>query len=308
MGALFLIIGGVILLFGIIVSPSVRCVVFNPHKVIPNGIKDLYKYFKYKKWNECDYGYIHCYIAQDSKAFGCGKTLSSVEYIDTLYKQYNDKLIWDRTLNKFVTQKITVLSNVAFKQIPYIRLESMAQYISYLEERYKKDKEEGVKTITVLFVDEAGSAFNSRSFASNFNPLAIKTILCARHYASFLILSSQRFSMCDALLRQVTNVCISCDKLWRLQRLNYYDAYEMENAQNPTLVEPYAKKCWFVTDNSYAKYDTFAQLEDIKKKCEEGDMLTEAEILANQCNVGANVEGVMKPSKKYTKSRKKMTK
>lgn len=308
MKKMLLIIGGIVFIILFIVNPTFRCIVCHPIKVVVNGTKDLYKYFKYKKWNECDYGYIHCYIAQDSKAFGCGKTLSSVEYIDTLYKQYNDKMIWDRTTKKYVTQKLTILSNVAFKQIPYIKLESMAQYISYLEERYKKDAEEGVKTITVLFVDEAGSAFNSRSFASNFNPLAIKTILCARHYASFLILSSQRFSMCDALLRQVTNVCISCDKLWRLQRLNYYDAYEMENAQNPTLVEPYAKKCWFVTDNSYAKYDTFAQLEDIKKKCEEGDMMTEAEILANQCNMPANVDPVLKPSKKYFKKHKKLNK
>lgn len=295
-------------IFGFIISPTFRCIILNLPKVLWNGAIDLFKYIKYRKWNECDYGYIHCYIAQDSKAFGCGKTLSSVEYIDTLYKQYNDKPIWDRNRKKFVTQKITVLSNVDFKQIPYIRLESMAQYISYLEERYKKDKEENVKTVTLLFVDEAGSAFNSRSFSSNFNPLAIKTILCARHYASMLILSSQRFSMCDALLRQVTNVCISCDKLWRLQRLNYFDAYEMENAQNPTLVEPYHRTCWFVTNNSYAKYDTFAQLADIKKKCEEGDMMTEAEILANQCNVGANVEGVLNHSKKFKKTRKKMNK
>lgn len=308
MGKLLLIIGGILFVMFFIMSPTFRCIVLHPYKVISNGIIDLYKYFKYKRWNECEYGYIHCYTAQDSKAFGCGKTLSSVEYIDTLYKQYNNKMIWDSRRKKWVKQVIKVLSNVEFTQIPYIRLDSMKQYVSYLEERYNKDKEEDIKTITILFVDEAGSAFNSRSFKENFDPLSIKTILCARHFASFIILSSQRFSMCDALLRQITNVCISCDKLWRLQRLNYYDAYEMENAQNPTLVEPYARKCWFITNNSFAKYDTFQQLSDIKKKCLEGDMLTEAEILANQCNLGANIDGVLNTSKKYRKNRKKMTK
>lgn len=308
MGKLFLIIGGILFVMFFIISPTFRCIVLNPHKVIPNGIKDLYRYFKYKKWNECEYGYIHCYTAQDSKAFGCGKTLSSVEYIDTLYKQYNDKDVWDSERKKWVKQKVMVMSMVEFTQIPYIRLESMKQYVSYVQERYEKDKEEDTRTITILFVDEAGSAFNSRSFKDNFDALSIKTLLTARHFRSFIILTSQRFSMVDALMRQITNVCISCDKLWRLQRLNYYDAYEMENAQNPSLVEPYARKCWFITDKSFNKYDTFQLLSDIKKKCDEGDMLTEAEILANQCNLGANVEGVLKPSKKYSKSRKKMTK
>ena len=217
-------------------------------------------------------------------------------------------MVWSEEKKKFVKQKIVVLSMVEFKEIPYIKLESMKQYISFVQARYEKDKEEDTQTITILFVDEAGSAFNSRSFKDNFDPLSIKTLLTARHFKSFIILTSQRFSMVDALLRQITNVCISCDKMWRLQRLNYYDAYEMENAQNPALVKPFKRECWFIEDKHFNKYDTYQLLSDIKKKCESGDMLTEEEILANQCNQGINMDAITNHSKKYKKSRKKLTK
>ena len=49
---------------------------------------------------------------------------------------------------------------------------------------------------------------------------------CRHHYIS-LYYTAQRFGHVDALLRQVTSYC---DKLWRFQRLKYYDAWELENA------------------------------------------------------------------------------
>lgn len=267
---------------------------------------DFVLYIKHKKYNNAKIGFVHCYTAKDSKAFGCGKTLSSVNYICSQYKKYNNKPVWDEKKKKFVTQKFYILSNVEFTKIPYIKLESMKQYISLCDERYKKDKEEDVCSIIVLFVDEAGSAFNSRSFKDNFDPLSIKTMLTARHYKSFIILTAQRFTMVDALLRQITNKVIACNKTWRFQNLRYYDAYEMENAQNAALVKPYAKSCWFVTNKAYSQYDTYQLLSDIKKKCEDGDMLTEAEILANQCNMPANMDVVTKKSRKYIKQLKKL--
>lgn len=298
------ILGLIIFIVILVLSPTIRCAVFNPIKTIKNAVVDLYYYIKYKKWNEAPFGYCNAYIAQDSKAFGCGKTLTSVEYLENLYNQYNDKMIWNDETKKWVKQKIIIFSMVEFKNIPYIRLKSMKQFISYLHSRYEKDKEEDVKTVSYLFVDEAGSTFNSRSFKENFDPLAIKTLLTARHFRAAMILTAQRFGMIDALLRQITNRCIACDKLWRFQRVNYYDAYEMENAQNPALVKPFSKDCWFITNKSFGRYNTYQLLEDIKKKCEDGDMMSEEEILIHQANLGANTEAIIDISKKYKRKRK----
>ena len=102
---------------------------------------------------------------------------------------------------------------------------------------------------------------------------------------------------------------IGCDKLWRLQRLNYYDAYEIENAQSPSLVLPIRRTCWFVKDKAFANYDTYASVQALRKSCEEGDMLSEDEILALQVNQQqANMDGVVKPSRRWVKSQRKRRK
>ncbi len=297
-----------IFVFGFLffLSPTFRCIIFHPFKTIKNMLVDITKYIKHKKYNNAKYGYVYCYTAKDNKAFGCGKTLTMVHKVVSDYKKYNNKPVWDEKKKKFVTQKFYILSNVEFTKIPYIKLESMKQFVSLCEERYKKDIEEDVCSIIVLLVDECGSAFNSRSFRENFDGLSIKTLLTARHYKAFCLLSTQRFTMCDAIWRQICNKVIACNKFWRFQRLSYYDAYEMENAQNPALVKPYAKSCWFISNKDFEEYDTYQLLSDIKKKCEDGDMLTEAEILANQCNMPANMDVVMKKSRKYIKQSKKL--
>lgn len=110
----------------------------------------------------------------------------------------------------------------------------------------------------------------------------------------------------DALLRQVTSYVVDCDKTWRLQGNNIYDAWEMENATNPRLLTPTAKKCWFVKDKDYNSYDTLACVGNLKKEMQEGNMMSEEEILALQQNQNqANMDGVEKPSRRWKKSRKK---
>lgn len=302
---MFKIILGIIFVFLFIVSPTFRCIILNPIKTIVNGIKDIYFYFKHKKYNEAPYGKIVGYIADDSKAFGCGKTLSTVEYITELYKKYNNKQIWCSRRKKFVTQKITVISNISLKTIPYISFKSFKQYVSYLKERYTKDMEEDIITVTIGIIDEASSILNSRSFKTNFSATTIATLLTSRHYRSMLCYTTQRYNLVDCLLRNVTSYCISCNKLWRLQRLNFYDAYELENSPNPTLVQPYKKGCWFVTNETFAKYNTFALLEDIEKKCDANDMMSESEVLESLQMPQTNIDGIMNVSKKYKRKHKK---
>ncbi len=92
--------------------------------------------------------------------------------------------------------------------------------------------------------------------------------------------TAQRFGHVDALLRQVTSCVVDCDKLWRFQRQNLYDAWEMENATNTQLLTPLTRRCWFVTNKDYAAYDTLACVGNLQKSFKEGDMLSEEEILS----------------------------
>lgn len=291
---------------GLIVSPTIRCATFHPFKTIKNGIVDICKYFRYKKWNEAPFGQIVGYIADSGRVFGCGKTLTAVQYLTDLYEKYNDKIVWCSERKKFVKQKILILSNVRLTKIPYVNFVSLSQYVSLLDERYKKDREEDVLTVVYAFIDEASSILNSRSFKDNLSAPVIATLLTCRHYHSKLMYSSQQPQLVDALLRQNTSHYEGCDKLWRFQRVNYYDTQEIEYATNPTAVKPYKKKCWFIEDKHFARYNTYELLQTIDKKCKEGDMMTEEEILAHLQMPTPTQDGILNPSKKYRKSRKKL--
>lgn len=87
-----------------------------------------------------------------------------------------------------------------------------------------------------------------------------------------------------------------------------YDAFELENATDTALVKPQKRFGWFIDDSDFAAYDTMACVGNLAKSCLKGDMLSEDEILALQSNNGANMEAVMKPSRKYVRSMKKRSK
>lgn len=162
------------------------------------------------------------------------------------------------------------------------------------------------RTITLVLGDEFSVQLNSRSFKTNINPLFLNTVLTCRHHHISLYYTAQRFAHVDALLRQVTSYVVSCDKLWRLQRHYVFDAWEMENATNPQNIRPVRRTGFFVFNRDYAAYDTLACVGNLKKAFEEGDMLSEQEILELQCNQGPNMDAVAQPSRRYLRSRKKM--
>ena len=69
----FCIVGICLFIFSI----TFRFIVLNLFTVVRTGISDIYYYFKHKKYNECKwYGKLYMFTAQDSQAFGCGKSLS----------------------------------------------------------------------------------------------------------------------------------------------------------------------------------------------------------------------------------------
>lgn len=164
-------------------------------------------------------------------------------------------------------------------------------------------------TVTLVLGDEFSVQMNSRNFKTNIDPLFLNTILTCRHYYISLYYTAQRFGHVDALLRQVTNCVMECNKLWRFQRLSTFDAWELENATNPRLLTPLNKKCWFVRDQDYNAYDTLACVGNLKHAMKAGDMMSEEEILKLQQNTQEpNMEGILKPSKRWRRLKRRENK
>lgn len=290
--------------FILICFPTVRCACFHPLGIVVNGTKDLFLYIRRKGFNNYRTGELVAYTG----LFGKGKTLSAVHRVVSAYKSYDGKPVWCPRRKRMVTQRVKVISNVSLA-IPYEDFISLEQVVLAAERNREYDDEHDTLTVTLVLGDEFSVQMNSRNFKTNIDPLFLNTILTCRHYYISLYYTAQRFGHVDALLRQVTSCVIDCDKLWRFQRLNAYDAWDMENAVNTQMVRPIARSCWFVRNRDYEAYNTLACVGNLKKSMKEGDMMTEEEILKLQQNTQqANMEGVAHPSRRWMKRRKKESK
>ncbi|MBP3460346.1 MAG: hypothetical protein J6K58_14145 [Lachnospiraceae bacterium] len=286
-------------------SPYLRIIIFNLPFVLFYLPLDIFKYFRYKKWRNLATGKIWCYC---SPKFGGGKTLSGTEYIESLFNTYNDRIVWDFSRRKFVTQKVRVVSNVAFNNIPFEDLKSLSQICNAAKECKILDEQNNTLTCSVFFIDEASSELNSRSFKDNLNPLVMKDIVTCRHNHISVILTSQDFKLIDALMRTVTSRVIYVFKTWRLCVHYFYDPKELENAGSYRLIRPVGKGGFFVRDKNYNAYDTLANVAKLNKKIEDGDILTEEEILNNLGNNNTDTSAILSPSRKLRRSWKKSMK
>lgn len=290
--------------FVLICCPKVRCVFFHPVSAVRYGATDLFYYFKHNMKNLYHTGELVAYVG----LFGEGKTLSAVHRVVTAYRNYDGLTVWCPRRRKLVTQRIKIISNVSLS-VPYEKFVSLEQIVLVAERNQAYDDEHSTLTITLVLGDEFSVQLNSRNFKKNIDPLFLNTLLTCRHYYISIYYTSQRFMQVDALLRQVTSAVIDCDKTWRLQGNNVYDAWEMENATNTMLLTPLARRCWFVKDRDYNAYDTLACVGNLKKDMEEGNMLSEEEILALQvAGPQVNMDGIQKPSRKWMRSQKKRLK
>ncbi len=280
---------------------SLRIMCRHPVLTAFYAVVDGFKYIRYKRWRECPTGKLVCYTA----LFGRGKTLSVVHYVVSSYKRYNDLLIYDRDRKKWVTQKIHIISNVELN-IPHEHFVSLQQVVRVSEQFRQKDMENDTLTVTLVLGDEFSVQMNSREFKKNIDPLFLNTLLTCRHHHISLIYDAQRFNHVDALLRQVTSYVVECDKQWRFMCHYYYDAYELENAAEPSLVRPKKRTGFFVRNRDYRAYDTLACVGNLQKSFDSKDMLSEMEILELQRNNGASMDAVLNPSRKYRRMRKKM--
>lgn len=284
-------------------SVCVRVVLTHPVSTVKYAVIDLYKYIRYKQWRNCKTGALIAYVG----LFGKGKTLSAVHHVIRAYKKYNNKLVYDFVRNKWVTQKVHVISNVELS-IPYEKFISLSQIVNVADTFYVNDMRNDTLTVTLVLGDEFSVQLNSRKFKDNIDPLFLNTLLTCRHHHISLIYTSQRFNHVDALLRQVTSAVITCNKCWRIMVHGEYDAYELENAADPTQVKPRRRFGWFIDDHDYDAYDTLACVGNLSKSCKEGDMLSEDQILALQQNQGVNMEAVSNPSRSYVRKQKKLRK
>lgn len=184
----------------------------------------------------------------------------------------------------------------------------MAQIVAVADRMRAVDEKNDTLTCTIVLGDEFSVQLNSRSFKSNIDPLFLNTLLTCRHHHISLIYTSQRFNHVDALLRQVTSYVYTCNKIWRIMVHEQYDAFDLENASDPTLIKPKRRFGWFIRDAAFNAYDTLACVGNLTKSCKEGDMLTEEQILDLQRNNPANLDGVVNPSRKLIRASKKLRK
>lgn len=284
--------------------PKIRCVCCHPFATVYYGCKDIWFYFRHAKYNLYPTGKLVAFVG----LFGKGKTLSAVHEVTSAYRQFDGKKVWCPRRKKFVTQRIKIISNVSLS-VPYEDFVSLEQIVVDAERKNDYDDAADTLTITLVLGDEFSVQLNSRKFKDNIDPLFLNTLLTCRHYHISLYYTAQRFNQVDALLRQVTSYVVDCDKTWRLQGNNEYDGWEMENANNPMLLTPIRRRAWFVRDRDYNAYDTFACVGRLKKDMQEGNMLTEAEILALQMNPdGPNTDAILKPSGRFLRSQRKQRK
>lgn len=264
----------VIFLFAIALFPFLRFYVTHLPVTLKATIIDVYRYFRYKKYHECrEIGKVIMFTASDGQAFGSGKTLSMVQWLKQIYDKYNGLDVYDEDTKSFVKQRIIIISNVKLFGIPYIQFKGRDQFVNI-------DKLDYTEHDVVFFViDEAGLEFNSRKYKDNLPTDFLVRLLQVRHNRVSFCLTSQRFGFVDKVLRQICGVVTTCKKKWRIVRLQDYDAYALENCNNPSMLQPIATRFYFATDKLYNSYDTTYNVEKLKEQLEAGELLDTKEII-----------------------------
>lgn len=265
-----------LIIVAFIISPLLRCIIFNLHNIFVYSIRDLIEYIIHKGWTKFNAFGIRMYIGM----FGHGKTLSMTHKARTLYKKYGDSLIF--------------ISNYKLYDIPYIPLVNFNQLVDLGEEM-----PDGIQGHVVL-IDEISSVLSHRNYASF--PLELIGLLCQqRKKHVYIMCTAQRFFMVDKIWRSITTDVVDCNKYWRLQHMSVYDAWELENAMNNQLIKKLGNMWWFVKNKDYQAYDTS---EMISKTSASDFISNEEAIVRKGLDNTVNQLAVKKPTRKLKKYRK----
>lgn len=214
------------------------------------------------------------YSGSGSQVFGSGKTLSMIRDVIGLYHRYNDKVVFDEDSKKFVIQRIHIISNVELYDIPYIKFESVNQFIDI-------DKYEfGPMDITIYLLDESGAIFNSREFRNNISTEFLTKLLQSRKHKCCMYMTSQRLQFTDKILREICSSVVACRKYWRIVCNYDYNPLDLEYALNPEMIKPIRKSYWLATDKTFKSYNTYQLVEKLRKNYDVNEYLNTEEILA----------------------------
>lgn len=274
----------------------------NLPRMLMYSLKDAYAWLRYRKWRLVRTGEIVAFVG----LFGRGKTLSAVRRVRSVYRAGHGLRVYCPRRRQWVRQVVHVVSNVHLSGIPYERFVSLEQVVLATDGVRAYDDEHGTLTVTLVLLDEAASELSHREHKTNFNPLVLNSILTCRHWNISILYTAQRFKHVDILLRQVTSYVLACEKRWRFQFMRKYDAWELEQAENPRNVSCEAILCWFVRDGDYSAYDTYECVDRLRKDMEEGKMMSGEELLALRVGDGsASMDGV-RYSRAYRKRHRRL--
>ena len=267
-----------------LIYPVTRVIILHFPQYVCNRLTDLYEWFFKLKCNEAVHWGCRVYTANSLQAMRSGKTLSMVNAVIRYYKRYNNKKIYVGDIKK--VQKIIVISNICIPSIPCLKFMSFEQLNTWFDLKTEMEEKEPNNVYKCLFVlDEIGAVCNSRQYRDNFNIANISSILQMGHLGiQGLVGTSQRFSLCDALLRQVTDLCITSRLIGLLGYRKrvlincHYIGHDMEEAQNDMVLKPIKMTAHFLYNKNYNCYNT---LELATELTHSKDFLSSEEVLQN---------------------------
>lgn len=262
-------------------------------RLIPFALHDIYFYFKHKNYNLCkENGKIRLNCASGTSVFGSGKTLDMVHRALKVYKKYDGKIVWDPEKKKYITQHINLFSNVELRNVQYIKFTDISQLIDIDSYNF------GSMDVSIFILDESGAIFNSRNYKDNISTEFLTSLLQSRKNKIALYMTSQRFIFTDKILREICSVVYQCRMWWRIVRIATYDAYQLENALNDSLIKPKRVHYWLATDKDFAAYNSYQLIENMRKVYKPGQYLSTSEIL-DKASVGGDMNRVTSWKRKY---------
>ena len=262
---------------GLVMSPLLRCFVFNLHRVGLYSVVDIIDYIRYQRWKEFNYYGIDMYIGM----FGHGKTLSMTHTARLIYERFGDD--------------VRFISNYKLNDIPYIPLINFNQLVDIGEE------EDSKYIGTVVLIDEIENVLSHRNFA-NFPLSLLHTLTQQRKKKVYILCSAQRYFMVDKLFRSITTNVIDCNKYWRFQHQEIYDAWDLENAMNYNLIKRLYNTWFFVRNKDYYSYDT----SEMVKKGTAEDFISNNEALVRKgLDSMSNPDAIVHVSRKEKNKRKR---
>lgn len=223
-------------------------------------IVDFYFYLRLKRWRLFEGWGLHMYVG----AFGAGKTCSMVNDAYGLAKKY---------------PQLHILTNLQLMNFPagtvILPLRTPQDILNAPEE-------------TLVLLDEIGTIFNSRDFASSKEsvPKILFQHLCqCRKRRMMIYATTQRWNFLDKQLRDITaTVRVTrshfAHPFTRACTVYHYDALDYDRAfTNPMLrLSAYDADVYVQTDAVRSRYDTVELIDNMLK----ADYIPDAEIMANR--------------------------